>query len=320
MALTIQAWAENRGYQVAWGSQACITEAKEDLWGRIQRGEFDPDFCASELDGLAKLESLPTGMTVVMVALPRPAHRLGFDLAEVGGGRLDAILPPTYLRYQATIEEVRQDLERNGLPGARVEHLHGPCKALATRIGLARYGRNNLAYVEGMGSYLQLCAFLTDAPLPEGSRSEDPALLPQCQDCERCSKACPTGAITRERVLLRGERCLTHINEGSRDWPAWASNQRHHSLIGCLLCQKACPANASLPTEDTGLCFSARETAALAAWPEPLPPSLEDGVRRKLAWLGQPSLYPVLGRNLAALLSARSRASSVPAPSGSFPA
>lgn len=320
MERTIQAWAQTRGYRVAWGSHRRVVEAKEDLLKRAEQGEFDPDFYASELDGLGRPESFPAGTTAVLVALPRPAHRVGFDLTELGGGHLDGILPPTYLRYQTTFEDVRQDLERNGLPGARVEHLHGPCKALATRLGLARYGRNNIAYVEGMGSYLQFCAFLTDAPLPEGPRSEGPALMPRCDGCDRCRKACPTGAIGEDRVLLRGQRCLTHVNESPGDWPAWASGQRHNSLVGCLLCQKACPVNANLSAEDTGLCFSARETAALAAWPEPLPPSLEDGVRRKLAWLGQPNLYPVLGRNLKALLSTRSRASAAPAPTGSSPA
>jgi epoxyqueuosine reductase len=37
-------------------------------------------------------------------------------------------------------------------------------KRLAVRSGLARYGRNNVTYVEGMGSFLELSASLTDMP------------------------------------------------------------------------------------------------------------------------------------------------------------
>lgn len=320
MERTIQAWAEMRGYRTAWGPHSLVADMKAEMARQAASGAFDVRLYADELEGLMRLEPLPTGTSVVLVAMPRPAHRVSFDLAELGGGQLEVVLPPTYLRYQTTLEEVRQDLARHGLPGAQVDHLHGPCKALAARLGLVRYGRNNIAYAEGIGSYLQLAAFLTNAPLPERPLPAGPALLSQCDGCDRCRRACPTGAISEDRFLLRGEFCVTYLNESPGDWPAWARDLHHHSLVGCLFCQRACPANPKLAVEDTGLTFSARETAALAAWPEPLPPSAEEGVRRKLSWLGQPSLYPMVGRNLAAVLNARSRASAVPARSDSSPA
>ena len=65
-----------------------------------------------------------------------------------------------------------------------------PLKPLAVRLGLVRYGRNNVTYAPGMGSYIQLLGYLTDAslPLPDGWRPQEPTLLPEC---ERAAPAAP---------------------------------------------------------------------------------------------------------------------------------
>lgn len=297
---TLLAWSRDRGFQVAWGPPSIAAESKAGISGRGASGELDPNLFAAELEHLVAQEEFPAGATLVLVAMPRPAHQVEFE--REGSEPLKALLPPTYLRYQATFEEVRQDLAKHGLPGARVEHLHGPCKAMAARLGLVRYGRNNITYAEGMGSYLQLCGFFTDASLPCLPLPEGPSLLPACSGCRMCGQACPTGAIREDRVLLSAQRCLTCANEDAGDWPAWVPERRHNSLVGCLICQRVCPANPPLAVVETGLRFSARETAALVDPGKPLPPGAEDGIRKKLAWLGQPRLEPVLGRNLAALL------------------
>ena len=313
---TLLAWASNRGCRVAWGPRTLAAESKASL--AALRPELDDGLFTAEFESLAAPEALPDWATVLMVALPRPAHRVSFDL--VGGGSLEAVIPPTYVHYQTTLEDLRQDLARSGLPGARVEHLHGPCKTLAARLGLVRYGRNNIAYAEGLGSYVQLGAFITDAPLPPAPPPGPPALLPECADCRRCLQACPTGAIAEDRILIAAHRCLTFASEYAGPWPDWVPAARHHCLVGCLACQRACPANPKLEVEDTGLRFSAEETQALLEQPEALPPSAVDGIRRKLAWLGQPGLQPALGRNLAALLRRGSSSSAAPVRSGSSPA
>jgi epoxyqueuosine reductase len=173
-------------------------------------------------------------------------------------------------------------------------------------LGLVRYGRNNLVYAAGMGSYLQLLGYLTDAPLPvDGSWEPQVArLLDECSRCHACERHCPGGAVARERVLLRVERCLTAANEAAGSWPSWVTEAMHHALIGCLTCQRVCPVNPPLPVVDTGVTFGADDTAALlsecghpdAAW---------DAIRARLAHLGQPFLEDVLGRNLRALVRAR---------------
>ncbi len=215
-------------------------------------------------------------------------------------------MPPTYERYRAIFEEVRRELGEGPLAGAAVHTLAAPLKPLAARLGLVRYGRNNITYAGPLGSYLQLLGYFTDADLEVPPRWEptEPALLDECAECGVCEAMCPTGAIADDRVLLRTERCLTLANEQPGAWPPWVPASAHTCLIGCLQCQRACPANPPLSMSATGVVFSEQETRALlhegehtgAAW---------TAIRAKLQQLGQPGAEPVLGRNLRALMGAQ---------------
>jgi len=299
----LQGWARLRGYRIAWGPVALVGEAVSEIEGRVARQELDADFAANALDWVTAGAEQAAPGTVVVVAVPRPAHVVGFERDD---DVYRTLLPPTYARYRALFEEVRQDLAAHALPGFSVEHLMAPLKAIAARLGLVRYGLNNLAYAEGIGSYLQLCAFVTDAPLAvaNGGGSTEPALLDECLSCGACVSVCPSGAISDERVLLSAHTCLTHANETAGPWPAWVPQWAHTCLLGCLECQKVCPANPVLPVRDSGVVFSAAETRALLGGEGDGEESVESGVRAKLAWLGQPYAEPVLGRNLRALLDA----------------
>lgn len=304
MVETLRRWAAERGYLVGWGLPSAIAAARDDVLSRRHSGELDAGFYAGNLAGFESFAAPWEGpATVVVVVMPRPAHTVAFTL---GGRQVEAVFPPTYVRYQPLFEEVRSDLQEHGLPGARVERLDVPLKSLAARLGLVRYGRNNLTYAPGLGSYLQLFGYLTDAvlPLPADWRPCEPELLPECEDCSVCLAACPTGAIGGDRVLLHGESCLTVVNENAGEWPGWIPPSAHHCIIGCLSCQRPCPANPELPVERTGVVFTAEETEALLgdggvhegpAW---------EGIKTKLEQIGQPYHEPVIGRNLRALLAA----------------
>jgi epoxyqueuosine reductase len=301
----LRRWADARGYGVAWGPAKLVREVQEEIGQRRRSGELAAGLYEAELAAVVEAEPPPAEGTVVVIAKPRAASRIGFELED---GLFETILPPTYGRYRATFEEVRQDLATHGLPGAQVELLMAPLKALATRLGLARYGRNNVTYVPGAGSYIQLCGYVTDARLrPSVPAAGAPRMLEECEGCTACRRACPTAAIDASRMLLRAERCLTFLNENPGDWPDWVPERAHTCLIGCLVCQRACPANPKLTVEDIGLRFSPGETQALLGSGAAADPRWETGVRTKLAWLGQPYAEPVLGRNLLALLKARRR-------------
>jgi epoxyqueuosine reductase len=317
MIETLQRWSAERGYRVAWGPAAVVNIVRREILELRATGALDTNLFDSELAGVAAGPEYGPEQSVVIVAKPDPAYLVSFDL---GHERFDALLPPTYFRYRPIFEDVRQDLERHGLPGVQLDHLTAPLKTIAARLGLVRYGRNNVTYVPELGSYLQLCGYVAGAALPERPIAERGELLPDCESCELCVSVCPTGAIDPDRTLIHAERCLTFANEtldaairdskgaaGEGAWPSWVPAWAHNCLLGCLECQRACPANPPLPIGHSGLRFSAEETRALLAKPAPENPRVEDGIRLKLAWLGQPYSEPVLGRNLLALLQARAQ-------------
>lgn len=117
-----------------------------------------------------------------------------------------------------------------------------PLKRLAVQSGLAVYGRNNITYVEGMGSFFSFSAFYSDLPYEADTWSEA-RVADRCADCSICLKTCPTGAIRFDRFLIDNERCLSCLNERGGDFPEWLSPTVHHCIYDCLRCQMGCPMN-----------------------------------------------------------------------------
>ena len=117
-----------------------------------------------------------------------------------------------------------------------------PEKLLAVRSGLARYGKNNITYVPGMGSLHRLAVFVSDLPCVEDNWGEVKTLK-TCDGCTACMDACPTGAIVSDRFLIHAERCITFHNERIEEFPEWLDSSWHNCLVGCLRCQWVCPEN-----------------------------------------------------------------------------
>jgi len=183
---------------------------------------------------------LPGAQSVIVVAVPRPQTQGVFTWK---GRRTALILPPTYTRYRAIAREVSAWLgKRLAEGGYRATETPLPLKLLAVRSGLGTYGKNNVCYVPGMGSFLELVAVYSDMPCDEDAWQE-PRMLERCQECSACLRACPSGAITAERFLLKAERCIVFHNErpGSVPFPDWMDPAWHNCIEGCMLCQKICP-------------------------------------------------------------------------------
>jgi epoxyqueuosine reductase len=194
-------------------------------------------------------------------------------------------------------------------------------KLLAVRTGLAEYGRNNIAYVHSMGSFVRLDAFATDADLvpadepraglspylvggrePVYGHWSPPRRMGSCAACKACHHACPTGCIPfpEEGVVIEAERCLTYLNEHEGEWPEWLDPAAHNCLVGCMRCQLVCPANKYyLGQEEVVAEFDREETEMVL---EDLPEEeLPDALRAKLSQIDLDGYSTVLGRNLRAL-------------------
>jgi len=175
-----------------------------------------------------------------------------------------------------------------------------PEKLLAVRSGLGSYGRNNICYVNGMGSFHQLVVFYTELPCEEDNWQES-QLMESCEGCSACLDNCPTGAITPERFLLRAERCITFHNERREDFPTWIDPSWHKCIVGCLDCQAICPENKNILewVEEKGE-FSQEETALLLEGK--MLNRLSSTLIIKLTQLDLMEYLDVLPRNLSVLL------------------
>jgi epoxyqueuosine reductase len=238
-------------------------------------------------------DSLPEARSLIIIAAPSPALRVRFELER---GILEAVIPPTYADGKA-VDAKAVKVMAEAAPGLRSERAFLPLKTFAARSGLMRYGRNNVAYVEKLGSYFRLTAFFSEAECPDFIWGER-MMLPACRKCTKCLDACPTGAIGSDRFVVHAERCLTFLNElpAEKDFPSWVSHSSHNALIGCMRCQQTCPYNRSLEILD-GPTFTRDEASTLLKDPA----KADAGLIAKIESAGlDASVFP---RNLIALLA-----------------
>ncbi len=142
-----------------------------------------------------------------------------------------------------------------------------PLKRLAVQCGLAEYGRNNITYVQGMGSHLSYAAYYTDMPCGEDTW-RDVCVAQRCQGCTACINHCPTGAIRKDKFLIDNTKCLSAMNETVDDFPEWLPFSVHHTIYDCLKCQLNCPMNAEANANVAGpVRFDEQETQRILQGP-----------------------------------------------------
>lgn len=276
-----------------------LPELKEDLHKFMRRGLLDQRIAESYLKFNYEVSAtLPGAHSLIVVAVPQPLTRLTF---KWHGKPHTADIPPTYI---GRVDDARaaDALEKLFAPGGyKVTRVRLPVKTLAVRNGLAQYGRNNITYIPGAGSFHRLLSFATDAPLEDGWG--DLKTMPACADCSRCAQACPTHCIPADRFLIHAENCLTFHNESASTFPDWIRPHWHNALVGCMRCQLACPVNKNRLKIAEGPAFSETETGLLL---QKHPMATLDGrTRRKLESVELDDSYQILSRNLAVLLTKR---------------
>lgn len=279
-----------------------LQELEGEMEGRHQ--EFAPEFYQERITRLQfnipPLE-MPEAKSIIIVAMPSMQAGAVFHW---NSETKTLIVPPTYPGYYELPEKVEREVnELLASTGYRVvTTMRIPLKLLAVRSGLATYGRNNITYIPGMGSFHHLFALFSDIPCEEDGWRE-PKTLERCKNCRACILKCPTGAIGGDRFLIHAEKCLVFHNEkpGNIPFPEWIDPTSHNSLIGCMTCQRYCPEDRKVKDRMKILTeFSDEETSLLlhGSTADLLPaPTIE-----KLRLLGLADSSDVLPRNLSVLL------------------
>jgi epoxyqueuosine reductase len=317
-------WAAARGYALAIAGTGVIGSIRQKLEERRSAGMIDAAFYEGSLRSFRYPEGsvIEGPRCVVAVARPVPLHVVA---VIVGSEGIDALIPPTYVRYNATFADVLADMKENGLErGAEIEIIKVPLKSLAVHMGLVSYGRNNISYAPGLGSGIQLCGYLVGSKEETAGGWADAegreTMMDRCAGCRACVAACPTGAIREDRFLISAERCFTLHSESPEPFPSWTRPPRSLCLIGCMDCQQVCPENRGrLKAVPARVEFTAKETDAILeagrqlAAGRPGPDNNKQGdsnpalasARAKFELLGMSEDLEVMGRNLDCLIRRR---------------
>ena len=235
-----------------------------------------------------------------MITVPQPQYKITFCW---NNKEVPLIIPPTYLFGMDVINKCKELLSEILKPhGYSIEYARIPQKTLAVHIGLAEYGRNNITYVPDWGSFHRPSTFYSDFPYDQEDW-RDLRMMDLCKECSACVNKCPTKTITKDRFLIHVERCLTFHNEhpGDIPFPDWIDPSWHNCLVGCMLCQKVCPANKKvMKWVEPGPNFSEEETKLLVSG-TPME-SLPSETRKKIEEYDLANYLYVYPRNLGVLL------------------
>ena len=275
-----------------------LKELEDELTLRKRTEEFDENFYQERLTSFkyTPAKDITYARSIIVIAVPQPVVVLIF---RWHGEDCSVYIPPT---YDISInDEVKKQLEVILAPeGYQIEPAVLPLKLLAVRSGLAQYGRNNICYIPGKGSFYRLIAFFSDLPCPEDIWRPF-CMMRRCNSCGACIMACPTGAIDEKRFLLHAELCLTFHNEHAGDFLKDINPNVHHCLLGCLICQINCPEN-----NKNSLCFEESENfseyeTSIILNGIPLH-QIPNSTRLKLDRLCLTDNYSLLARNLSVLI------------------
>jgi epoxyqueuosine reductase len=124
----------------------------------------------------------------------------------------------------------------------------------AAQAGIGWHGKNTMLIDERLGTWFFLAEILTTLELPP-----DQPVADRCGTCERCIKACPTGAITAPH-RLDARRCISYLTiELKGSIPLELRPLVGDRIFGCDDCLDACPWNRfAQVSSETG--FAARHS------------------------------------------------------------
>ena len=233
--------------------------------------------------------------SIILVAVHHPFYA---EVDFIVDGKKRTFLSVVPCDFNKTEKYLNDFIKKSGNVIKKSKNL--PLKRLASQCGLANYGRNNITYVEGLGSNFSYVAYFSDLINQEDTWGEMKNAK-KCENCNMCVEICPTGAIRKERFLIDNQRCLTYMNEEIGIFPDWIPMNAHNALYDCLMCQRICPMNQKqIDSVLKNISFTEEETKMLLEGK--LIDTLSEEIKSKLDLLGVTEFYEIIPRNLKKLL------------------
>lgn len=230
-----------------------LTDARLELDRRIEAGIYSPLVTGSPAERTTPTLLLPGARSVIMVAMAYSVDPLLDANSRLESEPSEELAQPCGIlsRYARGQDYHRVMIPRlhqlatflaDLVPGTTCQVMvdSGPLmeKAIAYRAGLGFFGWNSCLITEEFGSWVFLGSLLTTAALPP-----DPFQPKTCQECGRCMKACPTGAI-RAPYVVDPNLCLSQVTQQRGTIPDKFLRPLGNRLFGCDTCQEVCPHNA----------------------------------------------------------------------------
>lgn len=114
-------------------------------------------------------------------------------------------------------------------------------REIARKSGIGYYGKNCSIINDEYGSFIFLGYILTDLDIEDYSTPAEN----KCGDCNRCIKACPTGAL-EEPYKVNPKKCISYLTQTRDTIPYELRNKMGSKIYGCDTCQMACPKNKDI--------------------------------------------------------------------------
>lgn len=161
-----------------------------------------------------------------------------------------AWIHPYYFASQQAYEAAADIAKRHAEDGVTLRD-DIRLKPIFARLPGLTQGRNTLSYLPDAGSrfHVQSLALTQHIAPTHHLLAEDKPL--HCGDCHRCEAACPTNAL--EGGVFHRERCLRNWQMSGKPVPEALRAHMGTMLIGCDICQRACPHNAPAAPSQPGL-------------------------------------------------------------------